>query len=194
MKKGDKVPKSFPGSLSINLERGPGKYLDPDYRVYEKDATWKPEFEYFMSRIMSAIAPSRNGYNKNCGKLKLSQIYTVSDEAFGIVMLYNELHCWDEALEIESNSNGADKRPIKTTSKKRFCDSTSGRKQGWSEDGRNLYQHLCWEIKNRREKLSSIDIEKQFMKKYSQATTRDDEDNSNRVPTVDYFSDDSEDE
>ena len=186
MKK-NKVPESFPGSLMITLEDGPMKYLHPDYRSYENDE-WEAEFEYFMSRIMSAIAPSRNQYNKNCGRLQLSTIYTISDKAFGLLILYNKLHCWDEALEFESNSK--EKRPIKTTSRKRFCDSTTGRKQGWSEDGRNLYAHLCWAIKNRREQISSIDIEKKFMKKHSHATTRNNEDNSNRIPTVDYWSDD----
>ena len=128
-----------------------------------------------MARIMPALAPSRNKYKKNKGTKKLSEIYTVSDEAFGLLVLHNELHCWDEA----SKKGTDEETPSTLKSKKRFCDSGSGRKQGWSADGRMLYEHLCWGVHNRRKDPTSKTIEEDFMGKYSMQSPS----NQNR-PTI----------
>ena len=171
--KNKKVPTGFPATLLISTTDGKN-YLNSHYRLYT-DNQWEEEFQYFMARIMPALAPSRNKYKKNKGTKKLSEIYTVSDEAFGLLVLHNELHCWDEA----SKKGTDEETPSTLKSKKRFCDSGSGRKQGWSADGRMLYEHLCWGVHNRRKDPTSKTMEEDFMAKYSMQSPS----NQNR-PTI----------
>ena len=35
----------------------------------------------------------------------LSEIFSVTDEAFALVMLFNELHCWEETAQIRERNN-----------------------------------------------------------------------------------------
>ena len=144
---------------------------------YEED-TAEEEFEYFMERIMSAIAPTRNKFMYRKGQELLSKIYTVSDEAFGLLMLFNEFHCWEE--DVEKRSGNANR--LVKTSNKRFCDPRSGSKQGWSEDGRNLYQYLCFEVDKRRKEKVSIQFEERFKEKHSNGGSKDGADSLLHVP------------
>ena len=75
---------------------------------------------------MLAIAPSQNKFKDRKGKKTLSEIFTVTDKAFGLVTLLNESHCWDEA---------AKKVLCEQYAKKKFCDGRSGNKKGWSDRG-----------------------------------------------------------
>ena len=68
-------------------------HLPKDYRRWTEP---KEDFRFFMESIMPAIAPCRCKFGEKKGIRKLSDIYTVSDEAFGLVILLNKLHCWEE--------------------------------------------------------------------------------------------------
>ena len=71
----------------------------------------------------------------------MSEIFTISDEAFGLVMLLNEFHCWEEAAE---------KLPGVRHAKKKFCDARSGNKKGWSEKGIKVYNRICKNLRSRK--------------------------------------------
>ena len=86
---------------------------------------------------MPAIAPSQNKFRDRKGTKTLSEIFTVTDKVFGLVMLLNELHCWDEA---------AKKVLCKQYTKKRFCDGRSGNKKGWFDRGLRVYNRICKNI------------------------------------------------
>lgn len=122
-----------------------------------------PEFRYFVERILPAISPSRNRFKDRKGKTKLSEIFTISDEAFGLVMLLNEFHCWEEAAE---------KLPGERYAKKKFCDARSGNKIGWSEKGTKVYNRICKNLRSRRNKDESVRLENNMYKEYSRENGR----------------------
>ena len=87
------VPESFPGS--ILLKRYHGKLiLDSLYQKY--DGCKNEEFDYFAWQILPVSNPSINRYNERNGKDLISEIYTVADEAFGLLIIYNECHVWQK--------------------------------------------------------------------------------------------------
>ena len=133
-------------------------HLPENYRRWENEPP--EEFIYFIERILPAVNPSTSKWWKFKGVKTLSEIYSVQDEAFGLVMLLNELHCW---------KNKADDAARDTVySRKRFVDGKSGNKQGWSVSGINVYMRLCKHIKKRRAEEASRVMEEKLKQKYGQ--------------------------
>ena len=155
-RKNNKVPESFPGTIMVSLKPDSEKWhVHEEYRTSEEPTD---EFRYFVERIMPAIAPGRNKFKERKGKKLLSEIYTVTDEAFGLLMLLNELHCWEEsAKKQESDRYG----------KKRFCDGRSGNKKGWSNRGIKIYNRLCKNVHRRRQQEESKNMEIYMYRDYS---------------------------
>ena len=77
-----------------------GNNLSPHYRRQQSE-----EFKYFYNRILSAINPQIMMWDKVKGLEPLSEIFSVTDEAFALVMLFNELHCWEETAQIRERNN-----------------------------------------------------------------------------------------
>ena len=95
------IPDSFPGAVVINIKKDEnGNYLSPHYRRQQSE-----EFKYFYNRILSAINPQITMWDKVKGLEPLSEIFSVTDEAFALVMLFNELHCWEETAQIRERNN-----------------------------------------------------------------------------------------
>ena len=109
----------------------------------------------------------------------LSQIFSVTDEAFALVMLYNEGHCWEERA-----------KKGKSESHKRYCNPYSGRKQGWSSTGMNVFHKVCKTIAARRKEEESIALEKNIMEHYARSTPR----NPNNLEDDDSIESDFQDE
>ena len=87
----------------------------------------------------------------------ISEIFSVTDEPFGFVMLYNEYDVWEGATTTVTKENSL---------KKKFLDSKSGRKDGWTEKERNLFYELCEEInKLQEEPDTGKDLELQITNK-----------------------------
>ena len=121
-----RVPDEFPGCVLVDEKPDSNRnHLKKEHRRF--DGSIAPEFRYFMSRIMPAIAPYRSNYNKFKGIKKLSEMFTVSDEAFGLLMLLNKFDNWKAKAEEETNGKKA-----KHTSKK-FADGQSSNKEGWNQ-------------------------------------------------------------
>ena len=100
---------------------------------------------------MQALRPNENKFHEQKPHSRLSEIFTVSDEAFALVILLNEYHCWDEIGRVE----------------KRFVKATSGDKQGWSVSGLNAYTSLCNEVAKRRTEEGSNELERIMMSEYA---------------------------
>ena len=81
----------------------------------------------------------------------MSDIFTVSDEAFALLILLNEYHCWDENNKEE----------------KRFVSAKSGNQQGWTTAGINAYNTLCKNIKARRLEEGSKKLEEIIRAEYA---------------------------
>ena len=92
------------------------------------------EFEYFCDRILSRLRPRDTKYKERKTKERLSAIFTPSDEAFALMILYNEIDRWEnipdpdtlEAMEVSK------KRKWKNTVEKKilFFDKGNLRRMG----------------------------------------------------------------
>mmetsp|Transcript_1367 Transcript_1367/g.2862 ORF Transcript_1367/g.2862 Transcript_1367/m.2862 type:complete len:681 (-) Transcript_1367:32-2074(-) len=161
------VPESFPGTLGlVDDPNNEGEVMiNPGYRNYS--IANNDEFCYFVRRILPAINPKKLNFGKDCVYKKISEMFSVSDEAFALLVLYNELHVWKENMKqgdqpIDSEENSTDQRKRKKK-RKRFCDPMSGRKQGWELKGKRLYNKLCNCVSELRENVSTGVIMEQNM-------------------------------
>ena len=86
--------------------------------------------------------PSVSNYKRDKNRKLISEIFSVADEAFGLVMLYNEYDVWAGATTTVTKEN---------SQKKKFLDTNSERKDGWTEEGENIFYELCEEVNKLRE-------------------------------------------
>ena len=99
-KKEDKVPENFPGVLKLNdsfaseIMRGNQNHfellLHDSYRALDSNDEVPPEFEYFYTHLLRHIDPNRTNFKKERKRRTLSEMYTISDEAFGLLILHNQ--------------------------------------------------------------------------------------------------------
>ena len=163
------MPESFPGTLGlVDDPNNEGEMMiNPGYRNYS--IANNEEFCYFVRRILPAINPKKLNFAKDCVHKKISEMFSVSDEAFALLVLYNELHVWKENIKhgeqsIDSEENSTDQRKRKRK-RKQFCDPMSGRKQGWDLMGWQLYNRLCKGVSKLRNDVGTGEILEQNMKK-----------------------------
>ena len=105
----------------------------------------KDEFYYFVTRILQAINPGADF--KRLMKTKLiSDIFSVTDEAFGLIILHNEYHVW-----VSQQEEGYTGRNDGTKLKKRYTDGKSGKREAWDSEGRCVFNDLCREVHQLRE-------------------------------------------
>ena len=51
-------------------------------------------FCYYSDRILAAMNPHNSKYKQQKAKVELSKMLTVHDEAYALIMLYNEFDVW----------------------------------------------------------------------------------------------------
>ena len=88
---------------------------------------------YSVAHILPAMNPSVSNYKRDKDKKMISEIFSVADDTFGLVMLYNESNVWTGATTTVTKEN---------SQKKKLLDSKSGRKDGWTEEGK-IYSMSC---------------------------------------------------
>ena len=163
------MPDEFPGTLEIadwDMRDAKRKVLHPQYRAYS-DAD-NSEFYYFVTRILSSVNARNNDFNGNKRGTEnlLSEIFSVEDEAFALLMLYNELHVWESGLKKKKDGS------VKME-QKRFCDAKSGRRIGWALEGKVLFYKLCAEIKDLRRNPQTGELfEKQMRERFREECRR----------------------
>ena len=147
-KEDGKVLDSFPGSVYLQV-KNKKTILHPDYRRYE--GGYDEAFEYFVTRLLARITPSRTNFRKQKHKKLLSEIFTVTDEAFVLFVLYNEWHIWVAQIEdIKKRKKGRD-----LVREKRFCNS----KEGWKFEGMQVFVSIVREVMQRRKESEELEEE-----------------------------------
>ena len=180
-RKANKIPAKFFPSCSwcIDPSTDGNDLLHVGYRRYE-DA-YNDEFYYFITRMIPRLGQNtKKKFMEFKTKLLLSDIFTVSDEAFALTILYNEQHVWEMQYKRKKNKNHANDScgsPTMSTAKtrapkgkKRFCDYKSGDRKGWSEEGMFFFNMLCRDIKKRREE--SMELERQMRERFLQESLK----------------------
>ena len=148
--------------------------LPENYRRWDKPPE---EFRYMIENVLQPIRPTTISFRDQKAQRPLSEIFTVSDEAFGLVILLNEYHCW-----------AGNKREGK-----RFVCAKSGNPQGWTTAGINAYLTLCKNVKQRRLEESSRKLEEIIMSEYAGITgTNGRSGNDEEEVLVSDFEDDDE--
>ena len=97
--------------------------LHPEYRRY-KDG-YDADFEYFVTQLLAKLNPLRTNFRSRHKEDLISDIFTTSDEAFVLFVLYNEMHNW--VIQRVDEANGKKGREL--VKEKRFCDGKSGKKE-----------------------------------------------------------------
>ena len=152
--RGGLIKKMFPGSVGL-VDPGDdsGMIINPNYRHYGTDAD-NEEFFYFVTRILSTINPTITNFKAN-KKIKLiSEMFTIEDEAFALILVHNEVERWIDQLEEDSVTTSASSGEkdivdsLKTN--KKFCDPKSGNRDGWTKEGIELFNYLCGAVQKLR--------------------------------------------
>eukprot|EP00536_Pseudo-nitzschia_multiseries_P001946 jgi/Psemu1/4582/gm1.4582_g len=91
MDKGGVVLPSFPVAAHLlNKNHGTSPILHPEYR--KKGIVGGKDFFYFVTCILAGISPSHNRFKESKETELISHIFSVSDVAFGLMILHDEHH------------------------------------------------------------------------------------------------------
>ena len=170
------VPISFPGSIELVPDPNGREeaIINPKYRQYGNANN--EEFYYFLSRILSAINPACSNFRQRKQTDLISDIFSVTDEAFGLIVIYNEYHVW-ENLRSRKIGGGGDATVLKK--RKRYCDANSGRRDGWMKEGQVLFDKLCRKVHDLREKPETgRELEEMIRKRFKNESGKYDENDS----------------
>ena len=118
---------------------------------------------------MSRLRPRDTKYKDRRTKEPLSAIFTPSDEAFALLIIYNEIERWEnipdpvsfERIEVSK------KRKWKNNVEKKFCSTTRGSSDGWKDEGKKLYYALVENIERlRKDPVTGSEFEHKLMVKW----------------------------
>ena len=143
------VPISFPGSIELVTDPSKGiekAIINTKYRYYGNADN--EDFYYFLCHILSAINPACSNFKQRKTTDLISDIFSVTDEAFGLMVIHNEYHVWED---IRSRKAGSSGNATELKKRKRYCDANSGRRDGWMKEGQLLFDKLCRRVHDLRE-------------------------------------------
>ena len=131
------MPTTVPDVLKLQHNNENESLLHENYGAYYPDGdperNGNPEgfheFKCFVSKLLTRVQPGRTKFAKAKTHKCVSECFTVSDEAFALMVIDNELHAWDEQIAM-SNS--------KLRVKKKYTDGHGKKKSthcGWSKRG-----------------------------------------------------------
>eukprot|EP00536_Pseudo-nitzschia_multiseries_P008135 jgi/Psemu1/19658/gm1.19658_g len=111
------------------------------------------DFYYFVTPILAGISPSHNKFKQSKEMGLISDIFLVSDEAFGFMILHNKHHVW-------INNRGRKKDETIRRERKRYCDAKIGSRDGWMLEGVETFNSVCEAlIKLRKHAETECDLE-----------------------------------
>ena len=155
----NKLPKGFPGTVKVSFDQSqnPIVKLHEDYRRYEY-GHGDEDFLWFVENVLSAQNASKTKFAQRKATQTVSEIFSVPDEAFGLVVLLNELHCWETDWNNQENKRKGNKKTgneHKHDVRKLFVNRKSGKKDPWDDIGKMVYKELCKQIEDRRTEEAS---------------------------------------
>ena len=134
--------------------------LNKEYRKFGKE-----EFEYFIIHLLSRTQPKRTKYNKHTRPIRsISECFTPSDEAFALLVLDNELHVWEQQLQLERDGKKTIKEMRLGKKYTKGYTNRRGTTCGWSRDGMTYYNKLQTEIRKIRQE--TVVAEQKYMEKF----------------------------
>jgi len=144
--------------VEINPKDLAGKqlYFHDNYRDFGENGN--EEFEYFVKRLLPKLDPRRTKYRnqKEYSQKPYDTAFTISDEAFALLVLDNELEVWNKQFEMKRTNKNATIRGRGFERKyiKLFKKGTSG----WTKKGQAIYATLKRQLKEiRKQKKESTD-------------------------------------
>ena len=127
--------------------------------------------EYFFKYLLAKIDPIRTKYRnkKNYAERSFDVAFTVSDEAFGLLVLDNKLEVWNQQFEAKQKEPNA-KLVAKDYTRKYVKQHQKGT-TGWTDEGILLYFKLKRRLTQLR-KMKRQSTERYLMKFRSEAGQR----------------------
>jgi DNA primase len=135
------VPESFSRLL---LER---------YRDYGDSEEHKNSFRYFATRILPAVNASQTKFDKRKYSETLSDCFSYTDEAFGILLVMNYEARWQsQHTAIVVNPSGTKQEQSEMWKDGRYTSTTEGSRRGVSWQGQGLvkFNELSQMVKQQR--------------------------------------------
>ena len=131
----------------------------------------------------------RSKWRPNYKKKKFSEIITVSDEAFAILVMENNMSDWIEearprpkdAEPFKKGSLCRYTKPAKKSKRKGRGGKLSNINRGWSIEGRERYNKIYDFVKAQRESPQVAKKEKKMMEDWQENDDEDDEEGSERM-------------
>jgi len=133
---------------------GVDSVLHDGYRRVDEDQESVPaEYKYSYESFLSLIEPNRTSSKRVNRRNLLSDIYTVSDEAFGLLVIHNELGVWGEQYKLQEEGKSARQLRIN----KKYAKHNSG--ESWALEGLAMYGALKLGIAGRGGERASVTLE-----------------------------------
>ena len=183
-KKEGLVPDTFPGVLKVDANMEGRPLLNPEYRDFGTNGN--QEFEYFVKYLLSEISPKRTQYKRRgCCNKTLSKAFTTSDEAYGLMILDNELDVWNRQIELKNAKESISPKELKC--RKKYTDLYQKKQCGWKDIGMYYYRLLCREVEKVREDKGMF--EENYLTKFradvgydtTSSVSQDDEDETKKL-------------
>ena len=106
-----------------------------------------PELKLCADLCLSTMV-EKNSWKINRGKIHLSSLMTVSDEAFALLVLENNIYEWMYQVEQTEVERAVKKRKLsRYTGKGQNIDGTT---KGWSMEGKRRYNAIFDTVKDQR--------------------------------------------
>lgn len=134
---------------------------------------------FFLYHFLPAVV-GKNKWKRQCAERSVSKIATISDEAFCIVLLENNIDYWGEVMmEKATNLPESETRPPSKYTF--FGEKTSTRKfAGWSKAGLQRYNDLQDMVKKDRKTKDRAVVEDVLFKTYVQLKKEKEQRRKNR--------------
>jgi hypothetical protein len=139
--KSNRVPDDFSNLL---LER---------YRNYGNSEKHKTAFQYFATRILPAVNASLTKYDRRKYTESLSECFTYTDEAFGLLLVVNYEKRWTSQHEAELSLPGGTKQErSERWEDAKYTSSSEGARRGvsWPREGLVKFNELSKMVKDQR--------------------------------------------
>ena len=175
-----KVPDDFPNENILVHEHDENRRrllkIPDGYQRLDENKN----LNYFFSRMVTAIHPSGHRFHHDKWTKKISEIVSSSDEAFALLVIYNEIDRWkyrakknreEMVIQVENLQQKGKRKRSSGEPPKKFNNASSGDKDGWSEEGRRLYQDLFRAIEAlRNDPTTGVNPEEVIRKQFVEAT------------------------
>jgi len=159
------IPESFPGVLLLQLNDEKDILQDQyrkltDIETDENNRTIPPEVVYFHEKLLPNVKGKKKDWKKWMGAHLLSEIYSVSEEAFALLIIDNELDMWNK--QFVKKENGLSGRALRLP--KKYCQHDRG--SSWLTEDLLLYDALKVYIGLRRKTRESDTMERHVQQSY----------------------------